>query len=121
MDLFCFVLMTIKKRKTSNLKNEKNRKRKASQSSLLVRTGGAIIRQKTDASQTNTDSFDIYNKSLVLTKALPYMDITSMSSVQCTSHDVHERIHDLLETMYPHFEGYKRSVAAYHNFLSRTC
>ena len=87
----------------------------------MVRTGGTIIRQKTDASQTNTDSFEIYNKSLILTKVLPYMDINLMSLVQCTSLDVRERIHDILETMYPHFEGYKRSVAAYHNFLSRTC
>ena len=111
--------MTSKERK-EKYKNEK-KKRKASQNSMFVRSGGGVIRQKTDASQTNTDSFDVYNKSVILTRVLPYMDTRVMSAAQCASREIHQRILELLERMYPHFEGYKKSVASYQNFLTKTC
>ena len=111
--------MTAKERK-EKYKNEK-KKRKASQNSLFVRTGGGVIRQKIDASQTNTDSHDVYNKSFILTRVLSYMDTKVMSATQCASREVRQRILELLERMYPHFEGYKQSVAAYQNFLTKTC
>jgi len=113
--------MSSKERKLK-ARNERM-KRKAEVTSLLCRTGGAIIRQKTDDSQTNSDSMDLYAKAYALTRSIPYMDVLTMSLVQICSKDIRTRVLDLLRNKY--VEGSKvifnNSVAAYYNFLQKNC